>query len=43
VDLLRIPLFTTSYSLFQSQRLSPLPDNAEGMFGNFATLKFAPM
>jgi peptide/nickel transport system substrate-binding protein len=39
IDLPRIPLFTTSGTLFASKRLSRLPDNAEGIFGNFAGIK----
>ena len=38
-DLPRIPLFTTGGSVFASKRLSRLPDNGEGLFGNFAGLK----
>ncbi|MDB5712962.1 MAG: hypothetical protein JWO15_359 [Sphingomonadales bacterium] len=38
-DLPRIPLYTSGRSIFASKRLSSLPDNAEGMFGNFASLK----
>jgi len=39
-DLPRIPLFTSSGALFYNARLTPLDDNAEGTFGNFANLKF---
>jgi peptide/nickel transport system substrate-binding protein len=40
-DLPRIPLFTTGGSIFGSKRLTPLPDNGEGNFGNFASLKLS--
>ncbi|PNU05523.1 ABC transporter substrate-binding protein [Novosphingobium guangzhouense] len=39
-DLPRIPLYTTSGSIFSGRRLSRLPDTAEGFYGNFADLKF---
>ncbi|MCE7796154.1 ABC transporter substrate-binding protein [Sphingobium sufflavum] len=41
-DLPRIPLFTSSSTVFYSARLSPMPDNAEGTFGNFGTLQLTP-
>ncbi len=40
-DLPRIPLFTTSGTVFRSNRASPLPDDAHGIFGNFATMKLS--
>jgi len=38
-DLPRVPLFTSSGAIFHSARLTPLDDNGEGIFGNFANLK----
>jgi len=40
-DLPRISLFTSNGALFYNARLSPLDDNAEGIYGNFANLKFS--
>jgi peptide/nickel transport system substrate-binding protein len=40
-DLPRIPIFSTSLDLFYSARMSPLDDNGEGMFGNFANVRLA--
>jgi peptide/nickel transport system substrate-binding protein len=41
-DLPRIPLITNGLPLLTSKRLSPIPDDAEGIYGNFADLKLAP-
>lgn len=41
LDLPRIPLYSTSSDLFYSARMSPLDDNAEGTFGNFANVKLS--
>ncbi|MDB5723714.1 MAG: hypothetical protein JWQ16_468 [Novosphingobium sp.] len=38
LDLPRIPLYSTSNDLFYSVRMSPLDDNGEGTFGNFANV-----
>jgi peptide/nickel transport system substrate-binding protein len=41
LDLPRIPLYSTSNDLFYSARMTPLDDNAEGTFGNFANVKLS--
>ncbi|WP_206243917.1 ABC transporter substrate-binding protein [Novosphingobium terrae] len=41
-DLPRIPLISYSTPVLTRTRLSPLPDTAEGIYGNFADLKLAP-
>ena len=41
-DLPRIPLITNGQPVLTSKRLNTLPDTAEGIYGNFADLKFAP-
>lgn len=41
IDLPRIPLYSTSNDLFYNARMSPLDDNAEGTFGNFANVKLS--
>lgn len=40
-DLPRIPLITNGLPVLTSKRLTTLPDNAEGIYGNFAELRLA--
>lgn len=39
-DLPRIPLYSGGLTLFQSARVSPMPDAADGLWGTFSEVKF---